>query len=106
MGGGLPTDGKAEPRMKTFDACGFEMNTVNLRSISLSKGPWSRKGPPAFHPQFGFAIRGNYQAPEYCRAVDQTIQFFGLDDDRGSRFNQGRTLSWLGSIKTAAANWA
>jgi hypothetical protein len=39
MGGGLPTDGKAEPRMNTSDACGFEMNPVNLRSMSLRIGP-------------------------------------------------------------------
>jgi len=67
------------------------MNTVNLRSFSLSIVPWSRKGPRAFHPQFGFAIRGKYQAPAYDRPVAQTIQFFGGYDDRGSRFNQGRT---------------
>jgi hypothetical protein len=91
------TDGKAEPRINTFDACGFEMNTVNLRSFSLSIVPWSRKGPPAFHPQFGFAIRGKYQAPAFYRPVAQTIQFFGGYDDRGSRFNQGRTPPKSGS---------
>ncbi len=74
MGGGLPTDGKAEPRMNTFDGCGFEMHTVNFRSMSLSKGPWSRKGPPAFHPQFDFVIRGNCQAlaDSVCRRIGRS----------------------------------
>ncbi len=97
MVGGLPTDGKAEPRMNTFGACCFEMKTVNLRSISLSKGPWSRTDPPAVCPQFGFAIRGNCQSPAYGRTVPKTIQFFDGYDHPGSRFQQGRTLPKSGS---------
>jgi len=45
---GRTTDGKADPRMNTFDTCGLEMNTVNLRSMSLSNGPWSKRGSAGF----------------------------------------------------------
>ena len=44
----LPTDGLAERRIKTFEAFGFEMNTVCVRSLDL--GQWTRTGQPTFHP--------------------------------------------------------
>ncbi len=66
VAGGLPTDGNADLRMNSFAAGGFEMKTVNVSARKFDHGSRasccrSRKCPRTFHPQFGFAIRGNFQ---------------------------------------------
>jgi hypothetical protein len=56
MDGGLPTDGKAELRMNTFEACGFETKIVNVRSRSFDCEE-AASGQRSFLPQFDIAIR-------------------------------------------------
>jgi hypothetical protein len=61
MAVGRPTDGKAELRMNTFDALGFELNTVSVRSRSLDKGRWVRSG--------GQGVVGKEGAADFSSAV-------------------------------------
>ncbi len=107
---GLPTDGNADLRMNTTAACGFEMKPVKVSDRKLDHGSRtsccrSRKCPRTVHPQFGLAIRGNYQTLAFCRFAARAIRrlntfggsgdiwSLGRFDDRSSRINQGRTLS-------------
>jgi hypothetical protein len=79
LAGGLPTDGNADLRISTFAACGFESKTVNVSARKLDHGSptnccRSRKCPGTVHPQFGFAIRLNYQTLAFCRFAAQAIR--------------------------------
>lgn len=56
-----PTNGKAEPRMIRFGACGFDMITVKIGSRPLGK-EGSTESFSSFHPQFDFAILRHFVA--------------------------------------------
>ena len=54
--------------------------------LRWDKGRRSRNCPLTFHPQFGFAIRGNYQTHAFCRVVAQAIWRLGGYDDINNCF--------------------
>ena len=103
LAGGLPTDGNADLRISTFAACGFELKTVNVSARKLNHGSptnccRSRKCLRTVHPQFGFAIRLNYQTLAFCRFAAQDIwrlRTFGVLADS--------TLGVLGLTKVRLA---
>jgi hypothetical protein len=91
MAGGLSTDGKAELRMNTFAACGFEMNPAKMESRKLDHCDWIRSAGQgtvrrlfirsSALPSVGITARTHFVA---CRlkafgvSVDRTIWTLGL----------------------------